>query len=84
MMPSMNQPKFRAFRGFLFIILGISAAAPLIYLNNFADKRYIDTRARIEPWALGGAVYIGGALIYVFRIPERWFPKKFDNFGSSH
>jgi hypothetical protein len=36
MMPSMNQPKYRAFRGFLFIILGLSAAAPLIYLNFFA------------------------------------------------
>ena len=35
-------------------------------------------------WALGGAVYIGGALIYVFRIPERWYPKKFDKAGSSH
>ena len=33
---------------------------------------------------MGGAVYIGGALLYVFRIPERWYPKTFDNFGSSH
>lgn len=36
MMPSMNQPKFRAFRGFLFIILGLSAGAPLVYLTQFA------------------------------------------------
>jgi len=34
--------------------------------------------------ALGGAAYIGGALIYVFRIPERWYPGTFDLFGHSH
>jgi predicted membrane channel-forming protein YqfA (hemolysin III family) len=34
--------------------------------------------------AIGGAVYIAGALIYVFRIPERWAERKFDLLGSSH
>lgn len=37
-----------------------------------------------EPWVIGGSVYIGGAIFYVFRIPERWFPTKFDLFGQSH
>ena len=31
-----------------------------------------------------GAVYIFGAGIYAFRIPERWFPLTFDIFGHSH
>ena len=31
-----------------------------------------------------GAVYIFGAMIYAFRIPERWFPLKFDIVGNSH
>jgi len=25
-----------------------------------------------------GAMYVTGALLYAFRIPERWFPGKFD------
>jgi len=33
---------------------------------------------------LGGAAYIGGALCYVNRIPERWYPKTFDHAGQSH
>jgi adiponectin receptor len=33
---------------------------------------------------IGGAIYIGGAIIYSLRIPERFFPYKFDFFGSSH
>jgi adiponectin receptor len=84
MIPELNQAKFRAFRGFLFIFLGISAGAPYIYIKNFADKRYIDEKTSVFLLIFGGAVYIGGALIYVFRIPERWYPKKFDLFGSSH
>jgi predicted membrane channel-forming protein YqfA (hemolysin III family) len=36
------------------------------------------------PFAIGGLVYIGGALIYVYRIPERYFPVKFDLVGASH
>jgi adiponectin receptor len=68
----------------MFIILGLSAAAPMIYIGNYAPKEYIDTNTSVLPWALGGATYIGGALIFVFRIPERYFPKKFDCIGSSH
>ena len=31
MLPSMSAPKFRPFRGFMFIILGLSAAIPFVY-----------------------------------------------------
>ena len=31
-------------------------------------------------WAIGGALYIVGAIIYMLRIPERWYPMKFDFF----
>lgn len=36
------------------------------------------------PWLSGGFIYIGGALVYGFRIPEKCFPKTFDLIGSSH
>jgi len=84
MCPIFATPTFRPVRGFMFIILGLSAAAPMIYVGNYAPKEYIDTNTSVFPWALGGATYIGGAIIFVFRIPERYFPKKFDCFGSSH
>lgn len=35
-------------------------------------------------WVVGGAFYILGCFIYIFRFPERRFPGKFDLFGSSH
>ena len=33
---------------------------------------------------IGGATYIFGALIYVMRVPERWYPRTFDTLGTSH
>ena len=31
-------------------------------------------------WIFGGILYIGGACVYMLRIPERLFPNKFDIF----
>ena len=31
MLPMMNKPKYRPFRGFMFIILGLSAGIPFVY-----------------------------------------------------
>ena len=45
---------------------------------------FINQAMKGSMWAFGGAVYIGGALIYVFRLPERFYPKRFDLCGSSH
>jgi adiponectin receptor len=33
-------------------------------------------------FAIGGAIYILGACIYIARIPERWRPGKFDLCGA--
>ncbi len=35
-------------------------------------------------YAIGGAIYILGAIIYIARFPERYYPSKFDIWGSSH
>jgi len=33
---------------------------------------------KITFWAIGGALYISGCLIYIARLPERFCPGKFD------
>ena len=76
----------RPLRAILFIALGLSAGLPFVYFFNPGEnnKQYLSSSIDVYPWALGGAFYIGGALTYTFRMPERWFPKKFDIVGSSH
>lgn len=81
--PKLGGVEGRAFRGFGFVFLGLSAAAPLYYLGYFKESPYVSYFSVWE-YLGGGAVYIGGALIYVFRIPERCYPRRFDLFGASH
>lgn len=73
----------RACRGYTFIFLGLSAVAPLVYLDFVKSPEYISYFS-IIPYLLGGVSYIGGALVYVARIPERIVKRRFDIVGSSH
>jgi len=35
-------------------------------------------------WVMGGMFFLGGAVIYAMRIPERFWPGRFDLAGISH
>jgi adiponectin receptor len=64
--------------------MGLSGIAPLvngviIYGYPLAKVNFVVTRV-----ILMGALYLIGAFIYAFRIPERWWPGKFDIIGQSH
>ena len=84
--PVMNSPQLRSCRANIFIFLGLSAGLPFMFLH-FAPKHlqpYINPHFDSFPWAFGGAVYIGGAIIYACRIPEKHYPLTFDYCGQSH
>jgi adiponectin receptor len=82
MIPKFDQPKFRKFRAILYIAAGLSTSFPAIHL--LMSENFYTYPFNAHLWALGGAIYIGGAILYALRIPERFFPMKFDYFGSSH
>jgi len=81
------QPKYRRLRGFLFIFIGLFAGVPALHASLSKYSFFVKIK-KSDPnihmnliyWALGGAIYIAGALIYVARIPERFAPGKFDFF----
>jgi len=75
MLPNADIPKYRRLRGILFIIVGLLAGLPALHAAITNDSNIL---ANFYYWALGGVVYIVGALIYVARIPERCAPGKFD------
>ncbi|AAS53708.1 AFR337Wp [Eremothecium gossypii ATCC 10895] len=81
---SFNTVAFRPLRAFLFMAFGLSGVIPVLagsYQFGFAEWA-----ARIQlKYVLYEAVfYITGALVYGFRIPERFAPGKFDMVGHSH
>jgi channel protein (hemolysin III family) len=77
MLPNSDKPNYRRLRGILFIVVGLLAGIPAAHAAASTDP---DILVRLFYWALGGVVYVGGALLYVARIPERCAPGRFDFF----
>lgn len=86
MHPAMNTNRFRMCRAITFSILGLSAGIPFLYMffNSSKYQEFYLPSRNGWTWLMGGVVYIGGALIYGFKVPEKYFPFKFDLVGSSH
>lgn len=55
----------------------------MIHLAYYADELLVRSFP-VWPWLGGGTVYAVGAIIYAFKIPERFVPKTFDIWLSSH
>jgi len=79
-----GSPTLRPFRAGIFITFGLSGIAPATHysIQNGWQKS-------IDEAALGwlvfmGFLYISGAMLYAFRIPERFFPGKVDILFHSH
>ena len=79
--PGFDRPKYRKWRGIMFMILGIMTTGLFIVFWIWPEECL---KTNILLWLLGGYFCGQGAVIYVLRVPERWAPGKFDIFGSSH
>ncbi len=77
LIPSADKPQYRRLRGFLFIIVGLFAGVPALHAAASNDPTIL---VHFFYVAMGGVVYISGALLYVARIPERCAPGRFDYF----
>ena len=83
--PDFHVPKRRRLRGTLFLSLGISTAIPILHLTFFGNYvKGFEKLPHLQYWYYGGVSYVFGGLMYVLRIPERYYIGKFDLFGASH
>ncbi|PGH23372.1 hypothetical protein AJ80_02625 [Polytolypa hystricis UAMH7299] len=82
--PSFRTPAWRPFRAGMFISMGLSAVLPVLHgLSKYGFDQMRDQMGLV--WVvLQGFLYILGAVIYAARVPERWYPGRFDILGSSH
>uniref|UniRef100_A0A0R3X6F9 Adiponectin receptor 2 n=1 Tax=Hydatigena taeniaeformis TaxID=6205 RepID=A0A0R3X6F9_HYDTA len=77
-------PKYRSVRAGLFLSLGLSAVVPFVHYV-FLEGFWNTINSSGVGWlALMALLYITGALIYAFRIPECLYPGKFDIWFQSH
>jgi len=50
-----------------------------------SDRTYLSPfEGQSSYYGIGAVLYIGGAMVYVYRAPERLWPKRFDIVGASH
>lgn len=85
MTPNYHAPEKRKLRGVMFLLLGVSTAFPIFHLAFFG--KYVpgfENRPYLIWWYLGGISYVMGGVFFVIRLPEKYFPNKFDYCCYSH
>ncbi|GJZ87708.1 heptahelical transmembrane protein 1-like protein [Tanacetum coccineum] len=81
--PALSSGKFRSFRAFLFMAMGLFGIVPAIHAVTV--NWYEPQRNGILVYETTMAVsYLTGTMFYITRIPERWMPGWFDLAGHSH
>jgi adiponectin receptor len=73
-----STPQLRPVRAGVFMAFGLSGVIPAIHYVLMEGWFNDISRASLGWLVLMGLLYILGAMFYALRIPERWFPGKFD------
>lgn len=79
-----KSPEYRTFRMLVFVGTGLSGAVPIGHLMVHKGLFSDEIKEIIGDLILMGALYIGGAVLYAARVPERFLPGAFDFVLSSH
>ncbi|XP_055923812.1 adiponectin receptor protein isoform X2 [Eupeodes corollae] len=79
-----SEPALRPLRAGVFMSFGLSGVIPAIHYLLMEGWINSISRASLGWLVLMGLLYIIGALLYALRVPERWFPGKFDIWFQSH
>ncbi len=82
--PAFRTCAYRRVRFNLYTVLGLSAFLPIIHGTLLYPYVTLQNRMGISNFLGLGILNLTGAAIYAARVPERWFPRTFDIWGSSH
>ncbi|CAG8453139.1 2690_t:CDS:10 [Ambispora leptoticha] len=82
--PTFRSPEFRWFRTGLFLSMGLSAVFPIGHAIALYGIHLCFDVISLKHMLIMGLFYVVGAIIYGCRVPERWYPGKFDIWGASH
>jgi len=82
--PRFGEPKFRPLRAGLFLSFGLSGVVPAVHYSLAEGWINALSQASLGWLILMGLLYVLGTMFYALRIPERFFPGKFDIWFQSH
>ncbi|PQE12367.1 hemolysin-III channel Izh2 protein [Rutstroemia sp. NJR-2017a BVV2] len=84
LIPAFRTPTFRVYRTLMYAGLGLSALVFIIHSIAIYGWNLQYHRLSLEWIAAMAGLNFVGALAYSLRIPEKWYPGKFDIYGNSH
>jgi len=82
--PRFGEPKYRPLRAGVFMSFGLSGVIPAVHYSVAEGWLKALNQASLGWLILMGLLYIIGTMFYALRIPERFFPGKFDIWFQSH
>lgn len=82
--PKFRKPSYRTARFLMYVFLGSSLFAPCVHGLYLYDWELLNDRMSLDHFLGLAIINFSGAAIYAARVPERWFPKRFDLIGQSH
>lgn len=68
----------------MFVALGLSAVIPVAEAVWLKGLSRVESEMSLWYCVVQGGLYIAGAAIYASRVPEKYYPRRFDLLGSSH
>ncbi|KAJ8658525.1 hypothetical protein O0I10_005878, partial [Lichtheimia ornata] len=71
-------------RSLSFLALGILGLVPTFHSTFIFEADVINDLLPIRTLILSGFGYVGGLMIYAYKVPECWFPGCFDIWFASH
>jgi len=81
-MDRFSSPRLRTFRTLLLVGIGFFAVVPIPHLLSYYESKiFFPVFWRLS---MMGLAYLIGVFFYLSRIPEKWFPGKFDYTCRSH
>ncbi|KAH7653912.1 AdipoR/hemolysin-III-related protein [Dioscorea alata] len=81
--PVFQTPQFRSVRALLFFCMGVSGLVPILHKVFLFGHQPVAMITTVYELVMG-LFYGVGVIVYAARVPERWWPGKFDLIGHSH
>jgi adiponectin receptor len=82
--PSFVGTASKGFRAVTYLLLGLSSFLPIVHGLHLFGWQQMEQRMSLSYYLALGLCHGTGAITYASRIPERWYPKRYDIVGSSH